>query len=68
MKTFIPEILVDQLVDVIINTRDFCGNEGVAALELAKELGLDKADAFKAVRIASFRANARWNGFKKRPA
>ena len=63
--SFIPETVIDEVVDIIINTRDLCGNEGIAALEHAKELGLDKAAAFKVVRIATFRANARWNAFKK---
>jgi len=63
--TFIPDSVIDRVTDVIINTRDLCGNEGVAALEFCREEGLGKEDSFKVVRIAKFRANARWNGFQK---
>lgn len=60
----IPESVIAEAIDVIINTRDFCGNEREAVLEFAAEAGF-AGEAAKIHRIANFRANARWNGFKK---
>jgi len=62
--TFIPETIIDQAIDMIITTRDFCGNEREAVREFAVEAGF-KADWQKIHKIANFRANARWNTFKK---
>ena len=62
--TFIPETVIEQAVTAIINTRDFCGNERMAAFEVAREAGF-KAEMGKVWQIANFRANAKWNNFKK---
>jgi len=62
----IPETMIEQAVELIINTRDLCGNERTAVLEFAREQGLAFADASKLQRIANFRANAQWNTWKKR--
>lgn len=56
---------IEQIVDVIINTRDFCGNEHEAATEEAFELGLRGKDLETAVKAARFQANAKWNGFQR---
>jgi len=64
MTTFIPQAIIDQAVEAIINSRTFCGNEREAVREFAIENGF-KADWQKIARIANFRANARWNRFKK---
>ena len=61
---FIPQAIIDGAVDAIIASRDFCGNEREAVREFAIENGF-KADWQKIHQIANFRANARWNGFKK---
>jgi 2-methylaconitate cis-trans-isomerase PrpF len=62
--TFIPQTIIDQAADLIVNTRDFCGNEQEAVRDFAIENGF-KAEWKKIHGIANFRANARWNGFKK---
>jgi hypothetical protein len=56
---------IDQIVRVIVTTRDFCGDEVAAAIEQAREFGYDDNDAIRAHRIANFRANAEWNAHKK---
>jgi hypothetical protein len=64
--THIPETVIDLAVDAIITTRDFCGNEQAAAHDVARDHGITESHLLdKVFRIASFRANARWNGFKK---
>jgi hypothetical protein len=64
-STSIPAELVAEAVDLIINTRDLCGNELEAVMELAAEHKLDKTAARKLHQIANFRANAKWNEFQK---
>jgi hypothetical protein len=64
-STNIPAELVSEAVDLIINTRDLCGNEREAVMELAAEHNLDQIAARKLHQIANFRANARWNEFQK---
>lgn len=61
---FIPSDVIDLAVETIIVTRDFCGNEKEAVREFAVESGFG-SEWEKIHRIANFRANARWNGFKK---
>jgi hypothetical protein len=61
----IPETVILDAVDAIINARDFCGNEREAAFEVAAEHGF-RAERTKVHRIANFRANAEWNAWKKR--
>jgi uncharacterized NAD-dependent epimerase/dehydratase family protein len=66
MSKYIPDSVVMDVVDVILNTRDLCGNERRAAMEhLADEYGIKGEDAKKAYQIANFRANAEWNAAKK---
>ena len=61
--SYIPNTTIDNAVDLIINTRDFCGDEKLAVKDFCSDEGI--ADWQKVWRIANFRANARWNGFKK---
>lgn len=62
----IPENVIEHAVRCIIATRDMCGNEREAALDLlASDYGIRGDDAHKAYRIANFRANAEWNGWQK---
>jgi hypothetical protein len=59
----ISESVIDGAVDVIINTRDFCGDEREAVRDYCADL---KQPHWQTVyRIANFRANARWNEFQK---
>jgi hypothetical protein len=60
---FINEKTIAQAVDLIINTRDFCGNEMQAIQDFCADENIK--DWHKVWRIANFRANARWNGYKK---
>lgn len=63
--TQIPETIIRGAVEVIITTRDFCGNEREAALDFAHDNGFTGEAAAKIHRIANFRANAEWNAWKK---
>ena len=56
---------IQQIVDVIINTRDFCGDENRAAKEEAFELGFRGDKLVQAVKVAKFRANAEWNKWQR---
>lgn len=62
---FISEQLINDAVDAIITTRDFCGDERAAVRELAVEAGIRSADWQRFWRVANFRANARWNGYQR---
>lgn len=61
--SYISNAVIDNAVDLIINTRDFCGDEKHAVRDYCADEGI--GDWQKVWRIANFRANARWNGFKK---
>ena len=56
---------IEQITDAIINSRDFCGDEMRAAKEEAFELGFRGENLVHAVKLAKFRANARWNKFQR---
>lgn len=60
----IPEQIITDAVRVIINTRDFCGNEREAVFEFSAEAGF-KGEWKKIHKIANFRANNEWNNWKK---
>ena len=60
--TYISENIIDSAVDVIINTRDFCGNEKQAVRDYCADEKIN--DWQKVYKIANFRANARWNQYK----
>lgn len=59
---YISESIIDNAVDVIINTRDFCGNERQAVRDYCADENI--SDWQKVYKIANFRANARWNQYK----
>ena len=61
--SYIPNAIIDNAVDLIINTRDFCGDEKQAVKDFCADENI--ADWRKVWGIDNFRANARWNGFKK---
>ncbi len=65
MTTYIKKEHIAYVTKIILNTREFCGNEVEAGLEAALECGYDHNDALRLHRIANFRANAEWNGYKK---
>lgn len=53
---------VDAAVDCILNTRDLCGNEKRATLEmLADDFGIKGAEALAAYKAANWEANREWN-------
>lgn len=60
--TYISESIIDNAVDLIINTRDFCGNEKQAVRDYCADEKIN--DWQKVYKIANFRANARWNQYK----
>lgn len=59
---YISESIIDNAVDLIINTRDFCGNEKQAVRDYCADEKIN--DWQKVYKIANFRANARWNQYK----
>jgi hypothetical protein len=61
--TYISETIIQNAVDLIINTRDFCGNEKQAVKDFCAEENI--SDWTKVYSIANFRANAVWNQYKK---
>jgi hypothetical protein len=62
---FIPANIIDQAIDAVITTRDFCGNERDAVKQVADDHGITDKDVIaKLHRIANFRANARWRTFQ----
>lgn len=67
--TLTPEKEAEMLHDAvrtIINTRDFCGDERRACIEMAMDdHGLSKAAAIILYRRANFRANRVWNHFQR---
>jgi hypothetical protein len=60
---FISEAVISNAVDLIINTRDFCGNEKQAVKDFCADEKI--ADWRKVYGIANFRANALWNQYQK---
>lgn len=61
--TYIKNEIIEQAVDLIINTRDFCGDEKQAVKDYCAD---EKISDWKKVwSIANFRANAVWNQYKK---
>ena len=60
---FISDAIISNAVDLIINTRDFCGNEKQAVKDFCAEEKI--ADWRKVYGIANFRANALWNQYQK---
>jgi hypothetical protein len=60
---FISDAVISNAVDLIINTRDFCGNEKQAVKDFCADEKI--ADWRKVYGIANFRANALWNQYQK---
>jgi hypothetical protein len=60
---FISNQIIDNAIELILNTRDFCGDEKQAIKDYCHDEKI--ADWKKVYSIANFRANARWNQFKK---
>ena len=61
--TYISESIIEHAIDIIINTRDFCGDEKQAIKDFCHDEKI--ADWKKVWGIANFRANASWNQYKK---
>jgi len=55
--------LIDGAVDVIINTRDFCGNEKQAVRDYCFENKV--SDCKELYRMAMARANSKWNAYRQ---
>lgn len=62
--THIPDNIIEQAANVILTTRDFCGNEREAVRDFAIESGY-RAEWQKLHQIANYRANAEWNACQK---
>jgi len=60
---YISDAVISNAVDLIINTRDFCGDEKQAVKDFCAEEKI--ADWRKVYGIANFRANALWNQYQK---
>lgn len=63
MKQHISERQINDAVELVLNTRDFCGNEKEAIQDFCADEGIK--DWHKVWSIANFRANNVWNNFKK---
>lgn len=61
--SYITENQINQAIELIINTRDFCGDEKLAIIDFCQDENIK--DWRKVYRIANFRANQRWNDYKK---
>lgn len=61
--TYISDNIINNAIDLIINTRDFCGDEKQAIKDFCADEKIN--DWQKVYRIANFRANHQWNEFKK---
>tara|TARA_R110000822_G_scaffold174386_1_gene314009 strand:+ start:154 stop:378 length:225 start_codon:yes stop_codon:yes gene_type:complete len=58
--------IVQDCIDYIINTRNFCGNEKEAVIDmLFDDYDIRGQEAFSYYHIANFKANSKWNNFKK---
>ena len=53
---------INDAVELIINTRDFCGNEMEAIQDYCADEGI--RDWHGLWKLANFRANAQWNAYK----
>ena len=53
---------ITNAVELIINTRDFCGNEMEAIQDYCADEGI--RDWHSLWKIANFRANAQWNSYQ----
>ena len=62
---YISENVINDVVDIIVNTRDFCGNEKEAAIDRFFDHGIVGCYAARGSKVANYRANARWNDRKK---
>jgi hypothetical protein len=60
---YISDAVISSAVDLIINTRDFCGDEKQAVKDFCAEENI--GDWRKVYGIANFRANALWNQYQK---
>ena len=54
---------ISEAVDLIVNTRDFCGDEVSAICDYCSDENI--ADWKALWSVANFRANAKWNSYKK---
>lgn len=61
--TYISDSVIENAIKLIINTRDFCGNEKQAIQDYCADAKISEWQ--KVYRIANFRANAQWNEYKK---
>jgi hypothetical protein len=57
------EIHISNAVDLILNTREFCGNEKESVRDYCAHERIDNWYALW--QVANFRANAFWNEYKK---
>ena len=60
--SYISDSIIDNAIELIINTRDFCGNEKQAIKDYCADENISNWQ--KVYRIANFRANAQWNNYK----
>ena len=64
----ISDNIIQGAVEQIIVTRDFCGSRAAqreAVIDFCSDNGVDKADWDKVFGIANFRANRKWDQFRR---
>jgi hypothetical protein len=54
---------LNDAVELIINTRDFCGNEMEAIKDYCADEGIRDWNGL--YQLANFRANSQWNSYRK---
>ena len=60
---YLSDQIIDNAIEIILNTREFCGNEMLAVHEYCADENIE--DWLRVYRIANFRAIKKWNQYKK---
>lgn len=63
---YISGSIISEATDQILNARDFCGDEREAVRAVCDDYNITRrSDRNKVWRIAKYRANGRWNQYKR---
>jgi len=63
---FIKDHIIDEAIEAIVTAREFCGSEKEAVVDVLNDHNIcEREDREKVFKIANFRANGRWNKFKR---
>ena len=63
---YISGSIINEATDQILNAREFCGDEKEAVRAVCDDHNIRRrSDRNKVWRIAKYRANGRWNQYKR---